>query len=140
VTQFYDVTVDNQGPFYHVYGGTQDNATLGGLAKTRSIHGITNEDWFNTKEGDGFQSRVDPEDPNIIYSEAQYGDLVRFDRRTGQSMGIQPKPGKGETPLRWNWIRRCSSVRICTPGCTSRLKDSFAATIVATPGSRSAAI
>ncbi|HEV2947441.1 MAG TPA: hypothetical protein VGX70_08690, partial [Gemmataceae bacterium] len=103
VTQFYDVTVDNQGPFYHVYGGTQDNATLGGPAKTRSIHGITNEDWFNTKEGDGFQSRVDPEDPNIIYSEAQYGDLVRFDRRTGQSMGIQPKPGKGEAPLRWNW-------------------------------------
>lgn len=103
VTQFYDVTVDNQGPFYHVYGGTQDNATLGGPAKTRSIHGITNEDWFNTKEGDGFQSRVDPEDPNTIYSEAQYGDLVRFDRRTGQSLGIQPKPGKGEPPLRWNW-------------------------------------
>jgi len=103
VTQFYDVTVDNQGPFYHVYGGTQDNATLGGPAKTRSIHGITNEDWFNTKEGDGFQTRVDPEDPNIIYSEAQYGDLVRFDHRTGQSMGIQPKPGKGEAPLRWNW-------------------------------------
>ncbi len=103
VTQFYDVTVDNQGPFYHVYGGTQDNATLGGPARTPSIHGITNEDWFNTKEGDGFQSRVDPEDPNIIYSEAQYGDLVRFDRRTGQSMGIQPKPGKGEPPLRWNW-------------------------------------
>ena len=103
VSQFYDVTVDNQGPFYHVYGGTQDNATLGGPARTRSIHGITNEDWFNTKEGDGFQSRVDPEDPNIIYSEAQYGDLVRFDRRTGQSMGIQPKPGKGDPPLRWNW-------------------------------------
>jgi photosystem II stability/assembly factor-like uncharacterized protein len=103
VTQFYDVTVDNQAPFYHVYGGTQDNATLGGPAKTRSIHGITNDDWFNTKMGDGFQSRVDPEDPNIVYSEAQYGDLVRFDRRTGQSMGIQPKPGKGEPPLRWNW-------------------------------------
>jgi photosystem II stability/assembly factor-like uncharacterized protein len=103
VTQFYDVTVDNQGPFYHVYGGTQDNATLGGPAKTRSVHGITNDDWFTTKMGDGFQSKVDPEDANIIYSEAQYGDLVRFDRRTGQSMGIQPKPGKGEPPLRWNW-------------------------------------
>jgi photosystem II stability/assembly factor-like uncharacterized protein len=103
VTQFYDVTVDSQAPFYHVYGGTQDNATLGGPAKTRSIHGITNADWFVTKMGDGFQSKVDPEDPNIIYSEAQYGDLVRYDRRTGQSLGIQPKPGKGEPPLRWNW-------------------------------------
>ena len=28
--------------------------------------------------------------------------LVRFDRRNGQSIGIQPKPGKGEPPLRWN--------------------------------------
>jgi photosystem II stability/assembly factor-like uncharacterized protein len=117
VTQFYDVTVDNQGPFYHVYGGTQDNATLGGPARTRSIHGITNEDWFNTKEGDGFQSRVDPQDPNIIYSEAQYGDLVRFDRRTGQSMGIQPKPGKADPPLRWNW----DSPLLISPHCHTRL-------------------
>jgi photosystem II stability/assembly factor-like uncharacterized protein len=103
VTQFYDVTVDNQAPFYHVYGGTQDNATLGGPASTRSIHGITNADWFVTKMGDGFQSKVDPEDSNVIYSEAQYGDLVRYDRRTGQSLGIQPKPGKAEPSLRWNW-------------------------------------
>jgi photosystem II stability/assembly factor-like uncharacterized protein len=30
ITQFYDITVDDHGPFYHVYGGTQDNFTLGG--------------------------------------------------------------------------------------------------------------
>jgi len=103
VTQFYDVAVDESGPFYHVYGGTQDNNTLGGPARTRSTHGITNEDWFVLHGGDGFQCKVDPRDPNIVYAEAQYGDLVRFDRRTGEEVGIRPQPAPGEPPLRWNW-------------------------------------
>jgi photosystem II stability/assembly factor-like uncharacterized protein len=103
VTQFYDVCVDESGPFYHVYGGTQDNFTLGGPARTRSVHGITNADWFVTLGGDGFHCRVDPRDSNTVYSTLQYGVLSRFDRRTGQSTIIQPQVGKDEPPLRWNW-------------------------------------
>lgn len=103
VTQFYDVTVDNSYPFYHVYGGTQDNNSLGGPSQTFSESGIVNSDWYVTAGGDGFHSRVDPVDPDIVYSESQYGGLVRYNRLTGQIIGIQPVPSKGEAPLRWNW-------------------------------------
>src|SRR5579862_501274 len=103
VAQFYDIAVDEAAPFYHVFGGTQDSFSLGGPARTRSIHGITNADWFVTAGGDGFHSRVDPKDPDTVYAESQYGVLARYDRRTGESVGIQPQPGAGEPPLRWNW-------------------------------------
>src|SRR5262249_20622921 len=84
-------------------GGPQDNGTLGGPARTRNVHGIANSDWFVAQGGDGFHCRVDPKDPNTVYAELQYGGLVRFDRRTGQKVGIQPLAGPGEPPLRWNW-------------------------------------
>jgi photosystem II stability/assembly factor-like uncharacterized protein len=103
VTQFYKVCVDNAAPIYNVYGGTQDNNTLGGPCRTTTNHGILNQDWFVTTGGDGFQSQVDPEEPSIVYSESQYGVLIRYDRRTGEEMDIQPQPGPDGAPLRWNW-------------------------------------
>ena len=45
-----------------MYGGTQDNFTLGGPSRTINQNGITNREWIVTLGGDGFQTRVDPED------------------------------------------------------------------------------
>jgi photosystem II stability/assembly factor-like uncharacterized protein len=103
VTQFYRVDVDDSSPAYFVYGGTQDNYTLGGPSRTLNAHGIANHDWFVTVTGDGFHSRIDPTDPDIVYSASQYGGLVRYDRKSGEAALIQPEEKPGDDPLRWNW-------------------------------------
>lgn len=103
VTQFYKVTVDNDTPFYNVYGGTQDNWSLGGPSRTLDEEGITNSDWIVTNGGDGFESAVDPRNPDIVYAQSQYGNLVRYDRKSGQSVYIQPQPTGEDEALRWNW-------------------------------------
>jgi photosystem II stability/assembly factor-like uncharacterized protein len=103
ITQFYRVAVDNSEPFYYVYGGTQDNNTQGGPSRTTSSNGITSEHWFITNGGDGFKPQIDPVNPNIVYGQAQYGWLVRYDRRSGEQVPIQPQPGRGEAAYRWNW-------------------------------------
>ena len=103
LAQFYKIAADNDLPFYNVYGGTQDNSTVGGPARTTSEHGITNRDWFVAKGGDGFEPAVDPENPDIVYAQSQYANLVRYDRRSRERVDIMPRPDAGEDPPRWNW-------------------------------------
>ncbi|MDX2362640.1 MAG: glycosyl hydrolase [Crocinitomicaceae bacterium] len=103
IIQFYKVATDNAAPFYNIYGGTQDNNSMGGPSRTINNAGILNSDWFITNGGDGFESAIDPTDPNIVYAQAQYGWLVRYDKSSGEKVPIQPMPDQGEDGYRWNW-------------------------------------
>jgi photosystem II stability/assembly factor-like uncharacterized protein len=103
ITQFYKVAVDYDEPFYNIYGGTQDNNSQGGPSRTVNVSGILNSDWFITMFGDGHQPAVDPNNPDIVYSQWQQGNLTRFDRRTGEAIYIKPQAREGEPPDRYNW-------------------------------------
>lgn len=103
VTQFYRVQVDNAKPFYNIYGGTQDNNTLGGPSRNISKKGVTNADWDPILGGDGFWAQIDPTDPNIVYCEYQYGNSFRYDKKSGEKISIKPRERKGELTYKWNW-------------------------------------
>ncbi len=103
ITQFYRVSVDQALPFYNIYGGTQDNNTQGGPSRTTDRAGIMNEHWFITVGGDGYETVIDPEDPMTVYSQWQYGGLVRHDRRSGEVADIRPIARPGDEPYVFNW-------------------------------------
>jgi len=117
ITQFYRATPDTAEPFYNVYGGTQDNATLGAPSRTTKTQGIVNSDWYVTLGGDGFKARIDPENPDTVYSQLQYGMLARFDRQSIERVLITPMPEEDEDNYKWNW----NSAFIISPHAPKRL-------------------
>ncbi len=90
ITEIYKVSTDNALPFYNVYIGTQDNNSLAGPSRTLNSSGITNFDWKFTLGGDGFETQADWKDDNILYVQSQNGGLVRYDKKNGESLFIQP--------------------------------------------------
>jgi photosystem II stability/assembly factor-like uncharacterized protein len=103
VTQFYRVSVDNSEPFYWVYGGTQDNNSLGGPSRNICSKGVSSFEWIVTVGGDGFYQAIDPTNPDIVYSAYQYGNIFRYDKKSGEAVKIRPEPIKGEQTYKWNW-------------------------------------
>ena len=67
ITQFYTCEIDFQRPG-RLYGGTQDNGTL-------RLRDDDPAGWDQIYGGDGFRVLVDPDDPDYIIAESQYGNL-----------------------------------------------------------------
>jgi photosystem II stability/assembly factor-like uncharacterized protein len=99
VSQFYHVSVDDKDP-YRVYGGLQDNSSF--VGESQYPGGITNAQWENIYNGDGFWMFPDPADPDYIYAEYQGGEIGRVNRHTHEARNIKPRPDYKEK-LRFNW-------------------------------------
>ena len=101
ITQYYHVRVDNDYPFYNVYGGAQDNGSWFGPSQTHRRY-LVNSDWTYTIGGDGYLSTPDPNNPGISYHSSQYCGIRRYDETTGNSISIKPQPTTDEE-YTWNW-------------------------------------
>jgi len=103
IAECYKVTADNAKPFYNVYIGTQDNNSLGGPSRTINSSGITNADWYFTLGGDGFETVVDWADPNIVYSQSQFGNITRYDKASGERLYLRGYEQPGDKAYRFDW-------------------------------------
>jgi hypothetical protein len=84
----YHVSADMRRPYW-VCTGLQDNGSWCGPSSTRS-GGIHQWNWISVGGGDGFQSQIDPTDPNIFYTESQNNGMQRYDLNTGQTQSVKP--------------------------------------------------
>jgi photosystem II stability/assembly factor-like uncharacterized protein len=109
VGQFYQVNADNRAPFYHVFGGLQDNGTYTGPSRNRQPAGILNDDWQMVSFGDGFHVISHPDNPDLFLSENQGGGISLTDMRTLEQRDVSPQPKRNdggpvnELKYRFNW-------------------------------------
>jgi photosystem II stability/assembly factor-like uncharacterized protein len=103
--QFYHVAVDNEFP-YHVYGAQQDSGSVYILSRSND-GAITFRDWHPAGAGESGYIAPDPADANTIYGGGTYGELFRYDRRTGQAQVIAPDAirnfGEAHPEHRYTW-------------------------------------
>jgi len=100
LSQFYHVSVDMFKP-YNVYGGLQDNGSWYGPSS--SPGGVQNANWDNVSGGDGFYVFRDSEDPNIVYSQSQGGNISKLLLQTRERKSIKPYGDEQSGKLRFNW-------------------------------------
>jgi hypothetical protein len=124
IGQFYAVSYNMEKP-YKVCGGLQDNGTWCGPSRAKNRIGITNNDWFNVGGGDGFYSAMDPDDPNIIYTESQGGNASRLNVAQNTRAVIMRGGGRDRTSIFEDSviIARGDTTKPETPQITRTLAD-----------------
>jgi photosystem II stability/assembly factor-like uncharacterized protein len=100
--QFYNVAIDYATPF-NVYGSIQDNGSWSG--PSNHVPGRSPESrWRPIPGGEASYIAVDPDDPNLLYSEGFYGSIIRSTTTPRETKSIVPKPGQDEPPYRGQWL------------------------------------
>lgn len=102
IGQYYNISINHRDPYW-IYGGLQDNGVWGAPSKSYSNVLIRNRDYISVVGGDGFYSASDPLDANVVYGEAQYGFIVRYDIGKDDRRSIRPGPESGEEEYRFTW-------------------------------------
>lgn len=111
VGEFYNIAIDMSDP-YRIGGGLQDNGNWVGVSASNwnvaedqpgGPAGLSNADWRYIYDGDGYHMAFDPLDHNIVYAEAQGGELARIHLDTARRKLIRPSPKEGQPRHRFNW-------------------------------------
>ena len=106
IGQFYEIGVDMRDP-YRVCGGLQDNSSWCGPSRTLAGRGAMNRDWQDVWGGDGFYNRIDPTNPDIVYTESQGGNSGRVNLASDEAQTLRPvNRAAGEEAgagYRFNW-------------------------------------
>ena len=105
--QFYHVAVDNHWP-YRVYGAQQDNTTI--AIASRDDNGVIGrEDWYSVGGGESGYIAPDPRDSEIVYANAESGQISRYDHRTENLRDVSVFPldvsgnGAAQLQYRFQW-------------------------------------
>jgi photosystem II stability/assembly factor-like uncharacterized protein len=105
--QFYRVNTDAKFP-YRVYGGQQDNSSVGIVSRT-SKNGIGDADWSSVGGCESAIPAFDPQNPVKIYSNCYQGIIEEFDVALGRGRSIMPYAQHGlsvpsdQLKYRFNW-------------------------------------
>jgi photosystem II stability/assembly factor-like uncharacterized protein len=105
--QFYNVVVDNSSPAW-AYGAIQDHhAHRGRIDLSKGRDKIPAVEWQRAPGGEGSHHAIDPEKPDVVYSQTFYGNLTRDDQsipppqrgRRGEGAGADAAGrGRGQAP------------------------------------------